>query len=514
MLLLDRYQHKIKTVEEVAKLVGKRPRKRDVIMCHGVFDVVHPGHLTHLLYAKKHAAILITSITADKFVTKGLYRPHVPERLRALNVAALECVDYVIIDNQETPIHCIRAIQPDYFAKGYEYAKKESPKNSEEINALNSYGGEMMYTPGDIVYSSSDLIDISPPHIKYEKLRLALADRDLDCGMLRKFYNKVFKSKPHVLVVGDLIIDSQTICSAIGGQAKTPTLSTRYEKQTRFVGGAGIVAKHLASAGANVTLATVVGNDDNAQFALDDLYNCNGITVEPVVDSLRPTINKNAIVVDGYRLLKVDTLDNRPISDGHAGLLYNYVKENEYDAVVFSDFRHGIFTKKTINEFIRAIPEGRLSAADSQVASRWGNITDFRGVDLITPNEKEARFSLGDQDSVVRALACDLYQKTQCRYLILKLGSHGGLAHGPNDDLIAIDTFTNDVVDPVGAGDALLAYSVLGMINQTSRTGFAPIAILGMIAAGLECEYDGNVPVTPEEIMCRLDEVDRHLNDF
>src|ERR1700739_722302 len=93
-----RYQHKIKTAEEVARLVGERPRQRKVIMCHGVFDVVHPGHLRHLLYAKTKADLLVASLTADVHITKGRYRPHVPENLRAVNLAAFEIVDYVIID--------------------------------------------------------------------------------------------------------------------------------------------------------------------------------------------------------------------------------------------------------------------------------------------------------------------------------------------------------------------------------------------------------------------------------
>ena len=119
----------------------------------------------------------------------------------------------------------------------------------------------------------------------------------------------------------------------------------------------------------------------------------------------RPTVNKNAIVVGGYRLLKVDTLDNRSISDQHPRRDHRRGGKVPTDAVVFSDFRHGIFNRRTIPELMRALPEGCFRVADSQVASRWGNITEFQGFDLITPNEREARFALGDQDSGVRPLA-------------------------------------------------------------------------------------------------------------
>ena len=76
-------------------------------------------------------------------------RPYVPEDLRAINLAALEMVDYVIVDREATPLKNLALIQPDYFAKGYEYVKGElNPRTQEEIDALDTYGGEVIFTPG------------------------------------------------------------------------------------------------------------------------------------------------------------------------------------------------------------------------------------------------------------------------------------------------------------------------------------------------------------------------------
>src|SRR5580704_4942716 len=150
--LIDRYQHKIKTPEELRRIVGERPRSQKVIMCHGVFDVVHPGHMRHLMYAKGKADILIASLTADHHINKGLYRPHIPQNIRAGNLAAFEMVDYVIIDKNATPLANIELLQPDFFAKGYEYSGKNKPKKTQdEQKLLESYGGEMLFTPGDVV---------------------------------------------------------------------------------------------------------------------------------------------------------------------------------------------------------------------------------------------------------------------------------------------------------------------------------------------------------------------------
>ena len=369
-------------------------------MCHGVFDVVHPGHIRHLLYAKSKADILVASITADTHISKGHYRPHVPQDLRALNLAAFEFVDYVLIDRNATPIRNIRQIQPDFFAKGYEYtAAGAPPKTQEEVETLRSYGGEVIFTPGDIVYSSSRLIDLAPPAIKLEKLLAFMDASGVSFDSLRESLGNL--EGVSVLVVGDTIVDSYTHAAMIGGQTKAPTISVLYERRDDYIGGAAVVAGHLRAAGATVRFSTVLGDDGFKDLVLAGLAR-DGIECDALIDPTRPTTNKNAIVTGGHHLLKIDTLDNGSISDEDVHRLVASISAGRHDAVVFSDFRHGIFNRRTIPQLNAAIPRGVFKAADSQVASRWGNITDFKDFDLITPNEREARFALGDQDSGIR----------------------------------------------------------------------------------------------------------------
>lgn len=510
--LTARFGHKIKTREELREAIGPFPRDQKVIMCHGVFDVVHPGHMRHLVYAKSKADILIASLTADVHNEKGLYRPHVPQDLRAANLAAFEVVDYVIIDESAKPLKNIEYLQPDYFAKGFEYVSGGvAPKTAEESEIVEAYGGEIIFTPGDIVYSSSALIDMAPPEIKIDKLMTVMEGGGVTFDGLRKTLKGMAGKKVHV--IGDTIIDSLTQCAMIGGQTKTPTMSVLFENKTDFIGGAGIVAKHLRSAGADVTFSTVLGQDALAEFALTGLDQFD-VEVLPVIDSNRPTTNKNAIVVGGYRLLKVDTLDNTTISDSILNELTSAIGEVETDAVVFSDFRHGIFNRRTIPALMDAIPDGAFRVGDSQVASRWGNVTEFKGFDLITPNEREARFALADQDSGIRPLAASLYDEAQCKTLILKLGERGVLTcvnsdHESLDSFFIIDSFVDQVVDAVGAGDALLSYATLASLVSGSPV---EATILGSIAAACECELDGNIPVSPQDILAKIDKAEAQAN--
>ena len=460
-------------------------------------------------YHEYKADILIASLTADVHIKKGDRRPYVPEDLRAINLAALEMVDYVVIDRDETPLRNLALIQPDYFAKGYEYTVGQvHPRTQEEIKILESYGGEIIFTPGDIVYSSSALIELAPPSIAVEKLMLLMQAENVTFKDLRDALGKLKGIRAHV--VGDTIVDSYTYTSMIGGMTKTPTISVRFEKKTDYVGGAGVVAKHLRAAGAEVTFSTVLGEDALKSLVLDDL-NGFGVRCLPVIDPTRPTTNKNAIVAEGYRLLKVDTLDNRSISDRILARLRRQIADTRSDAVVCSDFRHGIFNRSTIPPLTAAIPKGAFRVADSQVASRWGNILEFEGFDLITPNEREARFALGDQDSVVRPLALELHQRSKCKTVILKCGDRGIITYrsdSPTDfrAFFTIESFADRVVDALGAGDALLAYATLAKVADGSEV---VASILGCMAAGLECEKDGNIPITKADVLRKIDAVEK-----
>jgi len=506
--------HKVKTAREIALAVGSRPRQKKVIMCHGTFDIVHPGHVRHLLYAKSKGDVLVASLTADAHITKANFRPYVPQELRAFNLAALEAVDYVVIDPNPTPLQNIGIIQPDYFAKGYEYTKDGlHPRTAEEKKAVEAYGGEILFTPGDIVYSSSAIIESEPPQIATEKLMALLAAEGLKFDDLYSSLDKLKGIRVHV--IGDTIVDSYTHTTLIGGMTKTPTMSVRFENRTDFVGGAGVVAKHLHAAGAEVVYSTVLGNDRLAEFVLNDLKKA-GVEVAPIIDQTRPTTNKNAIIAGGYNLLKIDTLDNRAISDRILAALVKQIQSTETDIVLFSDFRHGVFNRDTIPPLTAAIPDNAYRVADSQVASRWGNILEFRDFDLITPNEREARFALGDQDSVVRPLGLELYRQAACRTLILKLGERGVITYRSlpqsYEDVrafFAVDSFAEHVVDAVGSGDALLAYATLSLYATKNEV---IASVLGSLAAAVECGHEGNVPVRPKDVIEKLGRFERFAN--
>ena len=501
-----KYYKKIVNLKTLKKILGRRPRKEKVILCHGNFDVVHPGHVRHLTYAKSKADKLIVSITADKFIQKGIYRPFVPQNIRAINIAAFEMVNYVIIDDNKKPLNLIRDLKPDYFAKGFEYNSSGlPPATKEEQEVVTKYGGDIIFTPGDIVYSSTKILNIAQPEISNFKLLDLMKRNKITFKSLREILNKLNKIKVHV--IGDMIIDTYTNTSLIGGHTKTPTPSVLQQEKTDFVGGAGIVAKHLKEAGANVTLTTVLGNDRLKDFVLSE-FKKNKIKINGIIDKTRPTTNKNTIISSGYKLLKIDKVDNQPISEKIFENIKSLIKKEKCDVIIFSDFRHGIFNKTNIKILSNSIKKNVIKVADSQVASRWGNILDFKKFDLITPNEKEVRFSLADQDSSISELTRELSKLSGYKNLILKLGERGTITVAKQNNSLSFATpsFTKNVIDAVGAGDALLAYASLCLASSKS---IVSSNILGSIAAACECEMEGNIAVKKSMIIDKINDLEK-----
>ena len=447
----NHFSKKIIALDDLIKILGKRPRKKKIILCHGNFDVVHPGHVRHLIYAKSKADLLIVSITADKYIQKGIYRPFVPESLRAQNLAAFEMVDYVILDQNKTSIRTLKNLKPDFYAKGFEYSSGEiPPATQEESKIVEKYGGEMIFTPGDIVYSSTKLLNLSQPKIDNYKILDLMERNKISFNSLRETLKKIKKLRVHV--IGDTIIDTHTKTNLIGGYLKTPTPSVLYQETKDYTGGAAIVAKHLKKAGAKVCFTTILGNDKLKDFVIDEMKKSK-IQLNFIVDKTRPTTNKNTIMATGYNLLKIDKVDNQPISGNILNRIKDSISKEKADIIIFSDFRHGIFNKSSIPILTSSIKRGIFKVADSQVATRWGNITDFKNFDLITPNEKEARFSLADQDSNISGLTQQLDKKINCKNLILKLGERGIFGQGKsNPSGFALPSFTKKIIDAVGAG--------------------------------------------------------------
>ena len=154
--------NKIVTKEEFRVIrEDLRGKGKKVVLCHGVFDLLHYGHIEHLQDARTQGDILVVSVTASKYVNKGPGRPYFSDKQRMAFLASLEIVDYVILSEAITVHEIVKVVQPDVYAKGQEYAAAENDVTGNigpEQEIVERYGGRMFFTQG-AVYSSTKLLN-------------------------------------------------------------------------------------------------------------------------------------------------------------------------------------------------------------------------------------------------------------------------------------------------------------------------------------------------------------------
>jgi len=196
---------KIKTRDELKKIIQQHKKNGDIIVqCHGCFDVLHPGHIRYLQFAKSLGDILVVSITGDDFIYKGDDRPFIPEELRAEAVASLQFVDYVYLDYESWAGPILKYLKPDIYVKGKEYENIFTGRFGEERKIVESYGGKVYFGSGDVVFSSSK-------KTKNKNIIITLGEN----GLL------IFKNKVYKTTQGEIHLASEYL-PAIGKNVLDP----------------------------------------------------------------------------------------------------------------------------------------------------------------------------------------------------------------------------------------------------------------------------------------------------
>jgi rfaE bifunctional protein nucleotidyltransferase chain/domain len=152
---------KVKNVIELEEIVKRLKRAGErIVLCHGCFDLMHPGHIKYFQAAKRMGDILVVTVTPDEYVDKGPDRPVFNQSLRADSIAALECVDYVAINKWPTAEETLKLLKPHIYVKGQEFEalQDKTGKLQKEYKVLEEIGGEMKFTH-EIVFSSTELLN-------------------------------------------------------------------------------------------------------------------------------------------------------------------------------------------------------------------------------------------------------------------------------------------------------------------------------------------------------------------
>jgi rfaE bifunctional protein kinase chain/domain len=475
---------------------------KGTVFVSGVFNVLHPGHLRLLKYARDLGDRLVVGVVSDEIAGSSA---HVPQELRLDGVQLNGLVDEAFLITSSV-VDEIARLRPAIVVKGKEHARRENP----ELAALSSYGGRLFFSSGEVTFTSQDLIqrELQMSSVRRASLPVAyMARRSItDEQLLGTLSN--FKTL-RIVVVGDTIVDEYVTCEPLGMSEEDPTVVVTPISTDRFIGGAAVVAAHAASLGANVTFVSVVGDDDPGRYVISELRRI-GVAAQLITDDTRPTTLKQRFRAHDKTLLRVSQLSQRSVDLGIQSQIVSQASAAAQDAdvLVFSDFNYGVLPQAVVDE-IAGVAHARnvTMVADSQSSSQLGDISRYSGMGLLSATEREARLALRNSEDGINTVAHSLLYKTMAANLILKLGSDGALImrrldSAGNYEIEQLPALNSAPRDVAGAGDSLLVTAALALAADAS---IWEASLLGSIAAAVQVSRVGNIPIMNSEIARELD---------
>jgi rfaE bifunctional protein nucleotidyltransferase chain/domain len=471
---------KIIDLAQLAKIVEDlKGSSKKVVHCHGVFDILHLGHIKHLSSAKKQGDCLIVTLTPDEFVNKGPGRPVFDQISRAETLAALEQVDFVAINKWATATETIKMVKPDIYAKGIEYANSEDDETGNidtEIAAIKSINGVVHYTD-EQVYSSSDIIN---RHISLfpnsteswlNRFRSKYSAADV-LGYL----DQVSDLAP--LIVGEAIIDEYVSCVGMGKSAKDPILSFHQKSTQTFIGGSLAVANHLAGLCDNVSLLTVLGKTNSRQSLIEDSLKPN-VTPTFIEQENAPTIHKRRFVDEHTqaKVMELYLMDDAPMTEATHSELSEQLKKMiaNHKTTFVTDYGHGMISRSMVDILVERSPYLVVNTQANSGNRGFHTISKYPSADYVSLNGIEVELETRHRELPLHQQLEIITKNIDCPRITITLGRQGSLHYWRDNGIIEAPALALRVVDRVGAGDAVLA--VTGLLSAIDT----PSDIIGLI---------------------------------
>ena len=496
-------------IVELSALCASRDQARrsgkTVVHCHGCFDIVHPGHIRYLQFARQQGDVLVVSLTGDPHVGKGEGRPYVPQELRAENLAALEFVDYVYINPTATATELLSALRPDVYIKGREYEQNQHPGFLKERQTVEGYGGRVIFSSGDVVYSSSHIIDTYAQRLDLEQEKLSLFCRRYDVrkSALLEIMDQVV-DRPFV-IAGDVVLDRYQYCDAADIASDGPMMSLVPLEKRDYLGGAAMIARHLAGLGAEPTLLASLGTDDASDAAIDDLESA-GVHVLAIRNRRRIAM-KTRFVVDTQKLFTLDESPVIPTDSTNERYVVEQMKKlaGPEATLIMYDAGLGMVTDSLANDAIALMvsnpPAERFARLCGGTAGSRGRLVRVRHADLMVATERAIRIAMRDHEQGISSLAYRTLNDLHSKALLTPLGKKGLLVFDQSEPVAEGDAWegklrseylaspVNGTTDRLGAEEAMLAVAS-GMLGGGANVHQA--SYVALAAAVLEARQMGH----------------------
>ncbi len=470
------------------KIENLKKKGKKIILCHGAFDLVHPGHIEHFSEAKMLGDVLIVSITADKFIKKSINNPFFNQDARYNFLSKIKLIDYVVISNDETAIPAINVFKPNFYCKGVEYQKKDKIGNlKKEKRALYKINGKIKFL-GKNVQSSSKFIykafyQFEDKSIKKNLLKIQNSE-------VEKILKKIKDIK--VLIIGEIIIDKYTYVETQGVSPKSNTLSCITHEEQVMPGGALATYKFLKSICKNVKLVSLLNENLINKNAYKKIFhNINGIIKTKDFSG----IIKNRIVERDdqkiKKLLTINDIDDKKLSNRDEKKLFNSINKtiNKYDLVIIQDFGHNLFSDRIINLIERKSKKMSLNVQTNSLNYGFNVIGQkFKKTDFYSLDERELELF-----SKKKIIAHEKELNKLNKYLRAKKGF---LTCGGKFSLVIekgktfkVPTLNRNAIDAMGAGD--IFQGLASVLSCVTNNNFL-VLFLSQIAGAHAANIIGN----------------------
>ena len=487
--------NKIITIEKLEKIIKSfKVKKKKIVHCHGVFDLLHIGHIKHFQESKTLGDVLIVTITPSEYVNKGPSRPAFNDKLRLEALAALGVVDYVVLNTTPTATPLIKKIKPNFYCKGPDYKNLKNDLTGEiknESKAVKKIGGKIYFTK-DVTFSSGNLIN------KY--LNVYSENQKNIISKIKKKYNFIkIKNlidnlkKIKVLVIGEIIIDKYVFCEALGKSGKEPMLVLRNLNTEEYLGGSAAIARHTSDFCTNVALYGMMGDQDQYTEKVKKLLPKN-INFKYLKKRNSPTIVKTRFLdnIDNKKVLGVYSINDEILSKNDEKKFKNYLKNNlrQYDLVIISDYGHGFISNDNAKIICRNSKYLALNAQVNAANIGYHSMRKYNNIDCVIINETELRHELRSKSEGIESLMKELSFSRKIVTLIVTRGKNGSILYNRKENKFNYsEAFASNQVDKIGAGDAMLALSALCLKAKLDKN---LSLLLGSLAAAQSVETTGN----------------------
>jgi rfaE bifunctional protein nucleotidyltransferase chain/domain len=454
-------KNKIVELDELARIVDKlKKQNKTVVMSHGIFDLLHVGHIRHFKAAKKLGDVLIATVTPDRYVNKGPNRPAFEEKLRVESISALDTVDYIAINKWPTAVETIKFLKPNIYTKGTDYSDSDKDVTGGillEKEAIESVDGEIKFTE-DITFSSSNLIN------KFFSVFSKETDQYIDDFSNRytveEIISRIEKLKDlKVLVIGETIIDEYQYGVPIGKSGKESMIALKYLSEEQFAGGSLAIANHVANFCDNVALFTMLGETETQEDFIENHLNEN-ITKLFHYKKNAPTIIKRRFLEKNTlrKLLEFYIFNDAEPEPEQSKEMQDHLKKiiPNYDVIIVADFGHGMLDKKMIKLISKESKFLGINTQSNAGNMGYNTISKYPKADYICIDEPEIRIDARDKNEILDILIGKLSEKLFCDNITITRGRNGCLIYS-NGKFIPIPAFSGKVLDSMGAGDAFLS---------------------------------------------------------